>query len=60
VRTRRRFLPTYVACLGVARAAVMPVAGPGPCGATGSLTGSTTLVRTYATVGSDTFTRSRG
>jgi hypothetical protein len=32
------------------------VADPGPCGSTGVLTGSTTLVCTYTTIGSDTFT----
>ncbi|MBV8710257.1 MAG: hypothetical protein JOY56_00665 [Solirubrobacterales bacterium] len=31
-------------------------AGSGPCGSTGALAGTTTLVCTYTTVGSDTFT----
>jgi hypothetical protein len=71
VRKRDRLRPPYVASLGVvlcastaaavALAAPAPpvlalAADPAPCGATGVLTGSTTLVCTYTTVGSDTFT----
>ncbi|MGB8254234.1 MAG: hypothetical protein WCE71_02365, partial [Pseudonocardiaceae bacterium] len=70
MRTRRWFRRSYVVCLGVVLAgtvAVMGLAAPappvlalaadlGPCGATGSLTGSSTLVCTYTTAGSDAFT----
>ncbi|MGH3776122.1 MAG: hypothetical protein ACRDRR_10380 [Pseudonocardiaceae bacterium] len=66
-----RLRPSYMATVGVvlsagtaaamalaapASPALTLVADPGPCGTTGVLTGTTPLVCTYTTTGSDTFT----
>ncbi|MFY9809189.1 MAG: hypothetical protein WAK86_18295, partial [Pseudonocardiaceae bacterium] len=69
--TLRRLHPSYAAVLGAvlsvgtvaatapaasAPRAITLAADSAPCGTTGNLTGSTTLVCTYTTSGSDTFT----
>ncbi|MFZ0874695.1 MAG: hypothetical protein WAN20_09235, partial [Pseudonocardiaceae bacterium] len=71
MRPLHRFRSSLLACFGVvlctgtvaamavtdpAPSTIALAADPAPCGSTGTLTGTTTLVCTYTTIGSDTFT----